>query len=63
MKKLKKLRISKNIKIKEMAELLNISEPFYSQIENKKRTLTYKLAKQIATILNVKPDDLFYDEF
>ncbi len=63
MKKLKELRISKNIKIKEMAELLNISEPFYSQIENKKRTLTYKLAKQIATILNVKPDDLFYDEF
>ena len=63
MKKLKELRISKNIKIKEMAALLNISEPFYSQIENKKRTLTYKLAKQIATILNVKPDDLFYDEF
>jgi len=63
MKKLKELRISKNIKIKEMAELLNISEPFYSQIENKKRTLTYKLAKQIATILNVKPDDLFFDEF
>ena len=63
MKKLKKLRISKNIKIKEMAELLNISEPFYSQIENKKRTLTYKLAKKIAIILNVKPDDLFYDEF
>ena len=63
MKKLKELRISKNIKIKEMAELLKISEPFYSQIENKKRTLTYKLAKQIAIILNVKPDDLFYDEF
>ncbi len=63
MKKLKELRIKKKIKIKEMAQLLNISEPFYSQIENKKRTLTYKLAKQIANILNVKPDDLFYDEF
>ncbi len=63
MKKLKDLRIQKKIKIKEMAAILKISEPFYSQIENNKRTLTYKLAKQIATILKVKPDDLFYDEF
>ena len=63
MKKLKDLRIKKNIKVKEMATLLNISEPFYSQIENNQRTLTYKMAKKIASLLGVKPDDLFYDEF
>ena len=63
MKRLKDLRIKKNIKVKEMAELLKISEPFYSQIENKQRTLSYKMAKKIASLLGVKPDDLFYDEF
>lgn len=63
MKTLKDLRIKNNIKIKEMAALLGISEPFYSQLENGKRTLTYAMAKKIAAIFKLKPDDIFYDYF
>ncbi len=63
MKKLKELRIKKKYTVKKMSELLNISEPYYSQIENKKRRLNYEMAKKIATVLNKKPDDIFYDEF
>ena len=63
MKTLKDLRIKNNIKIKEIAALLNISEPFYSQIENGKRTLTYAMAKKIASIFKLKPDDIFYNHF
>ena len=63
MNKLKELRIKKNIKIKDMASLLKISEPFYSQLENKKRTLSYAMAKKIAIILKTTPDQLFYDEY
>lgn len=63
MNKLKAIRIKNNIKIKEMAFLLKISEPFYSQLENKKRTLSYEMAKKIAIILKTTPDQLFYDEY
>lgn len=46
-----------------MAEKLGISKPFYSQIENNKRSLSYKMAVKIADILKTKPDRLFYDDF
>ncbi len=63
MSKLKELRIKEGYTAKEMAEILNISRAFYSQIENNKRTLTYKMAVSIANILKHKPDYIFYDEF
>jgi putative transcriptional regulator len=46
-----------------MATFLGISKTFYWQIENKKRTLTYKMAVKIASVFNEKPDSLFYEEF
>ena len=46
-----------------MAEQLQISKPFYSQLENDRRTLSYKMAIKIADILKTKPDKLFYDDF
>ena len=46
-----------------MADLLNISKCFYWQIENKQRGLTYQMAFNIASIFNVKPDDIFFDDF
>ncbi len=46
-----------------MANFLNISKTFYWQIENQKRTLTYKMANRIAAVFHKKPDDLFYEEF
>lgn len=61
-KKLKETRLKNHYTSKEMAERLNISAPFYSQLENGKRKLTYDMAIQIAGIFNLKPDKLFYEE-
>lgn len=63
MKKLKKLRKKFGYSCSEMANFLGISKPFYWQIENKKRNLSYKMALNISKIFNLKPDDLFYDEY
>lgn len=61
--KLKELRIKNGLTAKEMAEKLDISRAFYSQIENDKRTLSYKMAVSISQILKAKPDDIFYKEY
>ncbi|HIS90654.1 MAG TPA: helix-turn-helix transcriptional regulator [Candidatus Faecisoma merdavium] len=61
--KLKEARIKKGYTAKYMAEQLNISKPFYSQLENDRRTLSYIMAIKIADILKTKPDKLFYDDF
>ncbi len=61
--KLKQTRQEKGYTTKYMAEKLGISKPFYSQIENNKRSLSYKMAVKIADILKTKPDRLFYDDF
>ena len=49
--KLKEARIKKGYTAKYMAEQLNISKPFYSQLENDRRTLSYIMAIKIADIL------------
>jgi len=61
--KLKEIRIKNGYTAKDMAEKLNISRAFYSQIENDKRTLSYKMAVSISKILKKKPDDIFYKEY
>lgn len=63
MKKLKELRKAKKLTHQMMANSLNISKPFYWQIENNKRRLSYDMAIKIADILNTKPDEIFYQEF
>lgn len=63
MKKLKKLRKEKNLTHQMMANALNISKPFYWQLENEKRRLSYDMAVKIADILNTTPDNIFYKEF
>lgn len=61
--KLKQARQKKGYTTTYMAEKLEISKPFYSQLENDRRTLSYKMAIKIADILKTKPDKLFYDYF
>ena len=61
--KLKELRKKKKLTAREMAEKLGISKPFYCQIENGKRRLSYKMAVKIAKVFGCKPDDIFYEEF
>ncbi len=60
-KKLEKLRIKNSYTYYDMAKFLNISETYYWQIENKKRRLFYDMAKKIANIFSLKPDDIFYE--
>ena len=61
--KLKELRMQKKMTSKRMAEQLGISIPFYSQIENRQRRLSYDMAVRIAHIFKTKPDKIFYDEY
>ncbi len=63
MEKLKKLRINNNYTYKNIADILNVSKTYYWQIENEKRRLTYELALKISNIFNLKPDDIFYNDF
>lgn len=63
MKKLKELRKANKLTHQMMANELNISKPFYWQLENNKRRLSYNMAVKIADILHTKPDDIFYEEF
>ena len=62
-KKLKSLRKDRKYTTQIMGEKLGISKPFYCQIENGKRRLTYEMAVKIAKIFNLKPDSLFYNDF
>lgn len=61
-KKLRQIRVKNKYTTKIMAEKLGISKPFYSQLENQNRRLTYEMAIKISNIFNLKPDDIFYDE-
>lgn len=60
--KLKKIRKENGYTIYKMAEILEITPSFYSQIENKKRRLFYDTACAIADIFNMKPDEIFYEK-
>lgn len=60
--KLRELRIKNNYSSIEMARRVGISKAYYSQLENGKRRLYYDLAKKIASIFNLKPDDIFYQK-
>ena len=63
MKKLKSLREQKNLSYQDTSRSLKISKSYYWQLEHKNRRLSYDMAKDIANIFHLKPDDLFYDEF
>lgn len=60
--KLTKIRNEKKYSYEDMAEKLAISKSFYWQIEHKKRRLYYDMAKKIAKVFGLKPDDIFYEK-
>ena len=62
MEKLKQLRLKKKISYKEMADRLGISKPYYWQLENGTRRITYDMAIKIAGFFKTTPDHLFYDD-
>lgn len=59
---LKELREKKGLSYEDMATLLGISKAYYWQIEHKNRRLYYDMAKNIAKIFDMKPDDIFLEE-
>ncbi len=60
--KLKDIRYKNKMTSKDVAEKVGISKAFYCQLENCKRRLSYETALKIASVFNVKPDYLFYDD-
>lgn len=58
--KLKKLREERKLSRKEIANLLGISQSYYSKIESGQKRLFYDTAIKIANIFKTKPDKIFY---
>ncbi len=56
------LRKKKGLSYNDMAKILGISKSYYWQIEHKNRRLYYDMAKKIAKIFNLKPDDIFLED-
>ena len=63
MNELKKIRKQNKFTCEYMADHLHISKPFYWQIENGKRRLTYEMAVKISAIFHKKPDAIFYEVY
>lgn len=60
---LKDLRKKKKLTMQDMADQLGISKPFYSQLENQSRKLSYDMAVRIAQIFRKKPDQIFLEDY
>lgn len=59
---LKRYRKIKGYTCSDMAKMLKISVPYYCQLENGNRKLTYNMAVKISSIFKMWPDDIFYNE-
>lgn len=59
---LKELRRKKRLSYDDMAKILGISKSYYWQIEHRNRRLYYDMAKKIADIFDLKPDDIFFKD-
>lgn len=59
LEKLKSIREKNNLSGSDVAERVGITKGYYSLIENGKRGLSYPLAVKIASVFNMKPDDIF----
>lgn len=60
--KIRKLRKQRKLSIYDMANYLDITAAYYSQLENKKRRLFYDTAIKLAAIFEMEPDELFYPD-
>jgi len=60
--KLIEIRKLHKMTLQQVADEINVSKPYYWQIENGERGLSYELATKIASVFNLKPDDIFLDD-
>lgn len=56
--KLREMRLSKNMKVKDIAKLLQVSEVSIYYYENGKRKPDYLILQKLAKIFECKVDDL-----
>lgn len=61
-KKLESKRLEYGYTYQQMADMIGVCKSYYWQLEHNNRRLFYDVAKKIASIFNLKPDDLFYDD-
>lgn len=59
---LKAIRIEKGLSQKQLADMVGISQPSYSNIENGKRNPTVKTLKKIVKALNCNIEDLLEED-
>lgn len=60
--KLREVRFAHNKTLQQVADEIEVSKPYYWQIENGKRGLSYELAVKISSVFNMNPDDIFLFE-
>ena len=59
--KVRQIRISKGINQKQLAEMIFVTPPIISYIENKKRQTTVEMLQRIADALGVNIKEFFED--
>ncbi len=60
--KFRDMRKKKGLNLGDIAEVLQVSKAYVSMMETGKRSLDYKMAIKMASIFDVRPDDLFYED-
>ena len=60
--KLEQLRIEHGYTYQQMADMVGVCKSYYWQLEHNNRRLYYDVAKKIAAVFQLKPDDVFYTE-
>ena len=60
--KLEALRLQYGFTYQEMADKVGVCKYYYWQLEHHNRRLYYDVAKKIASIFSLKPDDIFYTQ-
>lgn len=63
MKNIDNLRKKHGYTYEQLSQMLNCSKSYVWQLFNQKRTLSYEQAILIASIFNMKPDEIFYSDF
>lgn len=61
-KKMQEIRIKENYTINKISALLGFSSQYIWDIEDGRKTLSYKMAYKISKILDSTPDDLFLND-
>ena len=57
------MRTRKNYTLKKLGKRLGFTKQYMWDIEDGRKTLSYKMAYKISKVLETSPDDLFLDDY